>query len=230
MEAGAARQVDRELGASRARVVRRRQGYQADRYDCSPADNRRWKKAQAHTDQDEKYEYVYPLRLWGWTREDCIERIERAGLPVPPKSACFMCPATKPQELHELPAALLRQIVLMEARAKPRLTNIDGLWRKPVKGVRKGSTARPGSMTEYIRDQGLLPAAEVAAIISAAPAALLAFQAEAATKPLAERPELAEWLRMFELRDSGALDCAGTPKLYADIDQDQVRACEAVPC
>jgi hypothetical protein len=36
---------------------------------------------------------AYPLALdLGLTRQDCIRIIERAEIPVPPKSACFFCP------------------------------------------------------------------------------------------------------------------------------------------
>jgi integrase len=66
---------------------------------------------------------------------------------VPPKSSCYFCPAMKPQELHDLTQEKLKRIVVIEARAKPRLTDIDGLWRKPVKGMR-GATPRPGRKTK----------------------------------------------------------------------------------
>jgi len=51
---------------------------------------------------DEKYHYVYPLIDWGMTREDCVKVLEIAGLPVPPKSACFYCPASKKSEIVQL--------------------------------------------------------------------------------------------------------------------------------
>jgi len=41
---------------------------------------------------------VYPLLDLGLRREDCIEIIADAGLPVPPKSSCWFCP------FHSLPA------------------------------------------------------------------------------------------------------------------------------
>jgi len=44
----------------------------------------------------------------------------------------------------------------------------EGIWRKRVKGMR-GATPRPGSMTEYIREQGLLLSAEIDALIAATP-------------------------------------------------------------
>ena len=53
---------------------------------------------------------------------------------------------------------------------KPRLRTVDGLWRKPVLG-RLGATPRPGSITEFIRERGLLPPAEIDHIIATAPTA-----------------------------------------------------------
>lgn len=164
-------------------------------YDCSPADQKRYAEREGYT--CDRYEYRYPLRELGWKREDCIARIRQAGLPVPAKSACYMCAATKPEELHEFEPYLLRRIVLLEARARPRLRNIDGLWRKPVKGIR-GGRARPGSMTEYIRDAGLLPGEEIKEIIETAPMALVAFQADQGERSVSERIELAKWLEWFD--------------------------------
>ncbi len=54
-------------------------------------------------------------------REDRKSAIRAAGLPVPPKSACKFCPATQPHELHSHRKEYLRYIIMMEARAKPRL-------------------------------------------------------------------------------------------------------------
>ena len=39
---------------------------------------------------------------WGWNRERCKQVIATEGLPVPAKSACFFCPASKKVELTEL--------------------------------------------------------------------------------------------------------------------------------
>ena len=39
---------------------------------------------------DPLYDYDYPLRRWGWDRDACTRRIEAAGLPVPPKSSCWL--------------------------------------------------------------------------------------------------------------------------------------------
>ena len=51
---------------------------------------------------DPQYDYWYPLMDWGWDREQCKQVIAAEGLPVPAKSACFFCPATKKSELIEL--------------------------------------------------------------------------------------------------------------------------------
>ena len=88
-------------------------------YDCSPADQKRY--ADVDNANDPKYTYRYPLREWGWKREDCKKAIAAAGLPVPPKSSCFFCGAMRPDEVDELPLDQLRVLVLMEARATPRL-------------------------------------------------------------------------------------------------------------
>lgn len=95
----------------------------------------------------------------------CTARIEAAGLPVPPKSSCFICGAMKPDEVHALPAWCLRLIILVEARAAPRLRTVEGLWRKSTR-------TRPGRMTDFIRAEALLPGAEIDAIIRDAPAGL----------------------------------------------------------
>lgn len=49
------------------------------------------------------YERVaYPLIDLRLTREDCKRIIERAGLPVPPKSSCFFCPFHRPWTWAEM--------------------------------------------------------------------------------------------------------------------------------
>jgi hypothetical protein len=180
-------------------------------YDAGPRDSKRYAEREGY--DDPRYHYRYPLREWGWDRARCAERILAAGLPLPPKSACYMCAATKPSELHDLEKSQLRRIVLMEARAAPRLTTTEGLWRKAVKGSR-GATPHPGAMTDYIRDQRLLPAAEIEEIIEMAPTALLAWQDAMGARSLDDRPDLAEWLRLFERNDFNA---ERTPALYGPV-------------
>ncbi|MEV6547931.1 phosphoadenosine phosphosulfate reductase [Streptomyces sp. NPDC051597] len=45
---------------------------------------------------------VYPLLDLGLRRTDCQRIIRKAGLPIPPKSACWFCPMKRPSEWHEL--------------------------------------------------------------------------------------------------------------------------------
>jgi hypothetical protein len=45
---------------------------------------------------------VYPLLELGLRRTDCQRIITAAGLPIPPKSACWFCPMKRPSEWHEL--------------------------------------------------------------------------------------------------------------------------------
>lgn len=184
-------------------------------YDASPADDRRYRAVQNL--DDPLYEHRYPLREWGWRRDDCARRISAAGLPVPPKSACFYCTAARPAEVRGLPRAQLRQIVLIEARAKPRLRNVEGLWRQTVKGAR-GATPRPGSMTEFIRQEALLDPAEIEAIVALAPRSLLRWQAAVAESE-GDRPEMARWMTVFDAfaGDTGDMDAA--PGLYAGLER-----------
>lgn len=163
-------------------------------YDASARDTQRYHHAVGC--EDPRYEYRYPLREWVWAREHCEERIVAAGLPLPPKSSCFFCGSIKPDEVTELSADELRIIVLMEARAKPRLRNVDGLWRRPVLG-RRGAVPRPGSITEFIRERGLLPPTEIDRIIATAPTELLAFQAAQAALPVDARTPMGRWLDAF---------------------------------
>ena len=110
-------------------------------YDAGKKDARR-----SSIKDDAKYRYLYPLRLWGWDRERCEHEILSAGLPLPPKSACTFCPATKPAELEEMIRRDVRvatEIIEMERRAAPGLKNVQGLWRKATK-------ARPGAMTPFV--------------------------------------------------------------------------------
>ena len=157
-------------------------------YDASPADDRRY--AHVAGIEDPKYAFRYPLREWGWQRDDCAARIRKAGLPVPMKSACFFCGAAKPDEIATLPHWCLRLIVLIETRAAPRLRTVEGLWRSSTK-------TRPGSMTAFIRLHALLDTAEIDDIVAGAPVDLVRFQDAAAALPIDERPALGEWIERF---------------------------------
>jgi len=90
-------------------------------YDNGPADKRRQQKAQEKWPPG--HDNVYPLQVWGWDREECKRQIVAAGLPLPKKSACFMCPGSKKTEIDWLAAfhpELAAQAVEMERRAKAK--------------------------------------------------------------------------------------------------------------
>jgi len=89
-------------------------------------------KHRAKDFSDKKTRVEYPLIAWNWHREDCVAAIQRAGLPVPEKSACFFCPSSKKTEvlaLAEKHPELFDRAVEMERNAKPKLVNIQGLGR-----------------------------------------------------------------------------------------------------
>jgi hypothetical protein len=96
-------------------------------YDAGPSDGRRIKEFR-----DPKYRFWYPLREFGLNRAACIELICSEGLPVPCKSACFFCPATKKQELVQLHGDhpdLVERALTIERRALPNLRSVQGLGR-----------------------------------------------------------------------------------------------------
>lgn len=138
-------------------------------YDAGPKDQRRCN--HVGNPNDPRYEYRYPLIDIGWDRKRCIAEIEKEGWPVPHKSSCFFCPSIQPNEVEGLPANLLRRIVLMEARAKPRLHKIEGLWRR-----KRWRDGRSGSITDFIRERQLLPADEIDRIMHEVPTELVRYQ------------------------------------------------------
>jgi len=157
-------------------------------YDCSARDNQRYAHRDGHV--SDLYDYRYPLREWGWTREDCECCIADAGLPPFGKSSCFFCSGMQPDEVRALPPEQLRLIVLLEARAAPRLKSVEGLWRRSTR-------TRPGSMTAFIRAEHLLDASDIDAIIASAPTDLIRFQESAAGIPVERRPSMQSWLDRF---------------------------------
>ncbi len=177
-------------------------------FEDSPHEHKRSARCATFAIQDSdanRYETQFPLQEWGWNRERCIEVIRAERLPVPSKSSCYFCTAMKPWEVIELPPDKLRRIVILEARTSkrhldfakdkgwPRGVGIpltEGLWRRRVKGMR-GAVAKPGSMTEYIRDKGLLPSAEIDALIAHTPT-------ESFTKADFERLGLSGWQEWIE--------------------------------
>jgi hypothetical protein len=99
-------------------------------YFLFPAPNKRPSR-QEWLDQN-YFAYWYPLMEWGFDRERCKQIIADAGLPVPIKSACYFCPASKKHEiawLREHHADLLERALEIERNALPKLKSVKGLGR-----------------------------------------------------------------------------------------------------
>jgi hypothetical protein len=82
---------------------------------------------------DKKYQKEYPLIDWSWGREECVETIRRAGMPVPGKSSCFFCPSMKKHEIRALyhkHRDLYDRATAIERAAAPNLLTVKGLGRK----------------------------------------------------------------------------------------------------
>ena len=79
------------------------------------------------------WEWRHPLIDWNWGRDECVEAIDRAGLPQPGKSSCFFCPSMRPREILALKTChpdLLERALRMERKAAPGLRgSIVGLGR-----------------------------------------------------------------------------------------------------
>jgi hypothetical protein len=123
-------------------------------FECGEEYRLRRADAKAHagrfSKEAERFDFRYPLVDWGLDLGDCIEIIKRAGLPVPVKSACYFCPNQQPAEVADLTPEDRARVILMELTAEPYNQKVEGLWRRTRK-----SDGRPGSITEYILQQGL---------------------------------------------------------------------------
>lgn len=84
-------------------------------------------------DSDAKYWYRYPLIEWSWGRADCVQAIQRAGLNIPSKSACFFCPSNTVQEIRTLEREhpdLLTRALELEALGLQNTRTVQGLGRR----------------------------------------------------------------------------------------------------
>ena len=62
-------------------------GGKVDKYiGYDAGETRRIQHAAPVDEANPKYKNHYPLYSWGWTRDECVRVIERAGLPTPGKS------------------------------------------------------------------------------------------------------------------------------------------------
>lgn len=95
-------------------------------------ETRRIQHAAPIDEVDKKYEKHYPLYEWGWTREECVRVIERAGLPKPGKSSCFFCPSMKKMEIQALwenHPDLFQRAIDLEHGAAATSRTVKGLGR-----------------------------------------------------------------------------------------------------
>jgi hypothetical protein len=149
-----------ELWARGGRVVK------AIGYDAGVKDSARaWKLTN-----DKHYEYVYPLREWGWDRVRIVAELRAVNAPIPPKSSCYFCPQSKPWEIARLvrdQPHLADKIIEIEDAARPGLRGIEGFWRSTIIGSRPGkggvrvptgAIPKPGSMALFIRQLRADPA------------------------------------------------------------------------
>lgn len=131
-------------------------------YDNGPKDSKR----AVDRKEDKLFSYRYPLREWGWTREKCAEVIIAEGLPLPQKSACYMCPASQEWELYALaadePEKFLRAVLIEDTarNGKHGLKAVNGLWGRDRKAT-KNRPARSGSWRAFGEEQGFLRGNEI---------------------------------------------------------------------
>ena len=113
-------------------------GYDNGDQDCrrrAKADTAVAKKEAAGASDADQYAYWYPLQDWGVDRVECLRLIAGAGLPLPMKSACWFCPASKKSEvvwLRDTHPVLFQRAIAMEDRArdgKHGLDTVKGLGR-----------------------------------------------------------------------------------------------------
>lgn len=76
---------------------------------------------------------AYPLIDLRLARQDCINVIERAGLPVPPKSSCWFCPfhrLTEWRRMKEHEPELFAASIALEQRVNEKRAGFgkDALW------------------------------------------------------------------------------------------------------
>jgi 3'-phosphoadenosine 5'-phosphosulfate sulfotransferase (PAPS reductase)/FAD synthetase len=100
-------------------------------YDAGPRDGARAFKAEGKAGNG--YTNRFPLIEWGWDREECKRQIAAEGLPVPPKSCCWFCPAMKKPEIDDLvakhPGLAARAIRIERDALDKGLKSIKGLGR-----------------------------------------------------------------------------------------------------
>lgn len=87
------------------------------------------------TSREDYITNIYPLVDRKMTRSDCVDIIEKAGLPLPVKSSCFFCPFSsigRWKWLHETHPHLYEKAVALEENSKhfPSQRLTDQIFRK----------------------------------------------------------------------------------------------------
>lgn len=104
--------------------------------------------------------FAYYLQDWGLERADLAAIILAAGLPLPCKSACFFCPATRPDEVVQLRIEhpdLYWRGVAMERRARDGrhgLTTKAGLGMGGWSWEQLADCARPEDAAAHLKARG----------------------------------------------------------------------------
>jgi hypothetical protein len=113
-------------------------GYDNGAQDCrrrAKADRAVAQKAERGDADATFYEYAYLLQDWSIDRIECLRLIAMAGLPVPMKSACWFCPASKKSEivwLRDTHPDLFARALALESNARDGrhgLKTVMGLGR-----------------------------------------------------------------------------------------------------
>lgn len=106
---------------------------------------------------DKGFKKRYPLIEWDWDRERCAEEVLAVGLLLPPKSACFYCPANTKEEIVALAEAepdLADRALALEKRAiDTGRWAVKGLgrrfaWRDLLKATKAEREEYPSSPVE----------------------------------------------------------------------------------
>jgi len=151
-------------------------------YDNSPADRKRFgawakreEKRQAEGKGENRWEFWYPLQsVWGLERPDLIaiirkemgDEFERSiSARCCPKSACFFCPAARPEEVFDLARrhpdlALLAAVIEYRAETgKHGLSKCNGLGLTRTKADKGPEDTKPRNWSWRARlvAEGLLP-------------------------------------------------------------------------
>lgn len=127
-------------------------------FDAGVRDSKRAAKGSTEAKKHKRDRFTYYLQTWRWDRERCKTEIAAAGLPVPPKSSCFFCPAMQRDEVRELARKhpnLLRRAIVLESTA----VNGKHTVRRLAEGKKvtvKGLGRRAGSWESWARAEKLL--------------------------------------------------------------------------